>query len=348
VDLLQILSVNRKTGRLRIEREGERGEIVLSHGQVVDAQTGPVAGEKALHRMLGRREGQFSFHPGPVPAEGRIARRLDELLLEGLRQADELARMLPSLPAPKDRLELFVAAAEIPPGLHPVTAEVVRLLETPRTFAEVLDGAGATDLEAARAVSALVDNGYATRREGEPEPPPEGRLLAPHVVHALRARIGRARARGGKPVGKVILAGGDAGARKGALARFASLPGWEAGGADGAGFGTVGRLDLGEVRVDVLALPGDRSQRPLWRPFAGGAVGVLVLLPAEGTESLLLDLTRGLRLPVVVTGPREEAVPEVLRDAPGGMAFEGSDPAEALRALLAGAGVKRPAYSMRG
>jgi hypothetical protein len=51
---------------------------------------------------------------------------------------------------------------------------------------------------------------------------------------------------------------------------------------------------------------------------------------------------------VVVTGPLEEAVPEVLRDAPGGMAFEGSDPAEALRALLAGAGVKRPAYSMRG
>jgi hypothetical protein len=148
-------------------------------------------------------------------------------------------------------------------------------------------------------------------------------------------------------VGKVILAGGDAGARKAALARFASLPGWEAGGADGAGFGTVGRLDLGEVRVDVLALPADRSQRPLWRPFAGGAVGALVLLPAEGTESLLLDLTRGLRLPVVVTGPREESVPEVLRDAPGGMAFEGSDPAEALRALLAGAGVKRPAYSMR-
>jgi CheY-like chemotaxis protein len=347
VDLLQILSVNRKTGRLRIEREGERGEIVLSGGQVVDAQTGPVAGEKALYRMLGRREGQFSFHPGPVPAEGRIARRLDELLLEGLRQSDELASLLPALPAATDRIELFVAAAEIPPGLHPVTAEVVRLLEAPRTFAEVLDGAGASDLEAARAVSALLENGYATRREGQPEPPPEGRLLAPHVVHALRARIGRARARGGKPVGKVILAGGDAAARKGALARFASLPGWEGGATEGAGFGTVGRLDLGEVRIDVLALPADRSQRPLWRPFAGGAVGALVLLPAEGTESLLLDLTRGLRLPVVVTGPREEAVPEVLRDAPGGMAFEGSDPAEALRALLAGAGVKRPAYSMR-
>ena len=348
VDLLQILAVNRKTGRLRVEREVERGEIVLSSGQVLDAQAGPVVGEKALHRLLSRREGQFSFAPGPVPAEGRIRRRLDELLLEGLRQGDELARLLPSLPGPGERVELFVTAAEIPPGLHPVTAEVVRLLESPRTLTEVLDGTGASDLEAARALSALLENGYATRRAWAPEAAAEPQLLAPHVLHALRVRIGRARSRSGTPVGKVILAGGGPDERRLALARFSSLPGWEALGQEPAAFGTVGRLDLGELRVDVLALPGDRSQRPLWRPFATGAVGVLVLLPAEGTESLLVDLTRGLRLPAVVTGPREESIPAVLREAPGGMAFEGSDPAEALRALLAGAGVKRPAYSLRG
>ncbi len=347
VDLLQILSVNRKTGRLRIEREGERGEVALSSGQVVDAQAGAVCGEKALFRLLSRREGQFSFHPGPVPAEGRVKRRLDELLLEGLRQVDELARLLPALPGPFERLELFVAASEIP-GLHPVTEEVVQLLASPRTLSDVLDGTTSTDLEAARALSTLLEHGYATRREGPLAVPPEAQLLAPHVLHALRVRIGRARARGGKPVGKVIVAGGGAAARRGALARFSTLPGWETVSEAATGFGTVGRLDLGEVRIDVLALPGDRSQRPLWRPFATGAVGVLVLLPAEGTDSLLLDLTRGLRLPVVVAGPKEESIPAVLHEAPAGMSFEGSDPAEALRALLAGAGVKRPSYSMRG
>jgi hypothetical protein len=34
-------------------------------------------------------------------------------------------------------------------------------------------------------------------------------------------------------------------------------------------------------------------------------------------------------------------VPRALRDAPGGFALEGSDAAEALRALLAGAGAAR-------
>jgi hypothetical protein len=85
----------------------------------------------------------------------------------------------------------------------------------------------------------------------------------------------------------------------------------------------------------------------MWRPFAAGAVGALVLLPADGMEPLLAELARVLKLPVVVCGPSEALVPAVLRDAPAGFAFEGSDPAEALRALLAGAGGRARAEPAR-
>ncbi len=346
VDLLQILAMNKKSGRLSVERENEKAEVALVEGRVVDARMGPATGEKALFRLLTRREGQFAFMPGKNGAERRIARKLDELLLEGLRQADELARLLPALPAAADRIELVVAAAEIPPGLHPVTAEVVGLLDQPRALSELLDRVDASDLEAARAVSALLERGYARRREGAAEPPPQAQLLAAHELHALRSRIGRGRASGLQSIGKVVLAGGGPLSRRGALARFATVPGFEpVPESQGVGFGTVGRLTLSpEVRVDVCELPGERSQRPLWRPFASGAIGALVLLPADGIDSLLEELARGLRLPVVVCGPSEAAVPEVLEDAPGGLAFEGSDAAEALRALLAGAGVRQSSY----
>jgi hypothetical protein len=138
-----------------------------------------------------------------------------------------------------------------------------------------------------------------------------------------------------------VLAGGGPLARKAALARFQSVPGWQPDPGPAAPFGTIGRLALGDgVRVDVTALPGDPASRPLWRPFASGAVGALVLLPADDSEQLLSELARILRIPVVVCGPSADAVPQALREVPAGFAFEGSDAAEGLRALLAGAGAR--------
>jgi hypothetical protein len=222
---------------------------------------------------------------------------------------------------------------------------VVALLDAPRTFAEIVDRCRSSDLEAIRAVLALVERGYARRSAGSPaeeEPPP---LLAAHELHALRARIARGRSSGPQTVGKIVVAGGGPLARRAALARFQSVPGFRAEPAEPRGFGTLGRLALGDgVRVDLTELPGDPAQRPLWRPFASGAVGALVLLPAHDDEALLAELARTLRLPVVVCGPSGAEVPQVLRELPGGFAFEGSDAAEALRALLAGAGA-RPAPS---
>jgi CheY-like chemotaxis protein len=347
-DLLQILAVNRRSGRLAVEREGERAEVTLVDGRVVDAQLGTVSGEKALWRLLGRREGQFAFAPGAAPAgPERMARRLDELLLEGLRQADELARLAPGLPAPQDRVELLVSPADLPGGLHPVTAEVVALLGSPRPFGELVDRCRASDLEASRAVAALLERGFARRHE-RATPGPAARLLAPRELHALRGRIAAGRASGARAIGKALVTGGGPLARAAARARFATVPGFVASqdgaGEAGHGFGTLGRLSLGDgVRVDLVELPGEPEQRPLWGPFAAGAVGVLVLLPADDEAPLLEALARAQRLPLVVCGPSAEAIPARLRGAPGGLALEGGDAAEALRALLAGAG--RPAAS---
>jgi len=339
VDLLQILAMNRKSGRLELERDGVRARIALDEGRIVDASAGPAGGEKALYRLLSHREGQFAFVPGKPGGAARIAKRLEELMLEGMRQSDEVARLLPSLPAPADLVALAVPARAVPEGLHPVTAGVVALLAAPRTLQDLLDRSPATDLEVLRALAARRERGSA-RRAARPPPaaadaPP---LLAAHELHALRARIGRGR--GAPATGKVVLAGGGPLARRAALARFSSLPGFTAAEAGApVAFGTLGRLALGDgVRVDVLALPADPALAPLWRPFAAGAVGALVLLPADGVGAAVAALARELRLPVGVCGPSEPAVEAALREAPSGYAFLGGDPAEALRAVLAGVG----------
>jgi DNA-binding response OmpR family regulator len=341
VDLLQILAVNRKTGRLAVEREDERAEVFLREGRVVDAAMGAAGGEKALWRLLGRRDGQFAFVPGAPPAEDRIDRKVDELVLEGLRQADEVARLTPHLPPPEDHIELTVDPGELPAGLHPVTEEVVALLANPRSFQEVVDRCRGSDLEAIRAVLALLERGYARRRRGPPPPAEVGALLGSHELHALRQRIARGRSSGNQTVGKVVLAGGGPLARRAALARFQAMPGFQASAEAPAGFGTLGRLSLGDgVKVDVVELPGDPGLRPMRAPFSAGAVGALVLLPADDDQELVGELARGQRLPVVVCGPSEAAVPRGLREAPGGFAFGGADAADGLRLVLSGAASK--------
>ena len=343
-DLLQILSVNRRSGRLTVERGGERAEVALREGRVVDASFGRAVGEKALWRLLTHHEGQFAFAPGDPPESDRITRRLDDLLLEGMRQADELARLLPSLPPPREVVELAIGSEEIPVGLHPVTAQVVAALATPRRVAEIFDRCAASDLESARALLALLEHGLARLAPAAPSTPPPAAVLAPHELHALKTRVARGRASGTRTIGKVVVAGGGPLSRKAALARFATLPGFEPVSNELGSFGTLGRLTLGEgVRVDLVELPGDPEQRPLWRPFGAGAVGALVLLPVDG-EGLLDELTRGLQLHVVVCGPAGAELPAPLKDAPGGVAMGGGDAAEALRSLLASAGARAAAY----
>ncbi|MFL5301329.1 MAG: response regulator, partial [Anaeromyxobacteraceae bacterium] len=132
--------------------------------------------------------------------------------------------------------------------------------------------------------------------------------------------------------------GGGPLARRAALARLGAVSGFEATHDAGSAFGTAGRLALGEgARVDVIALPGDAGHLPLWRPFAAGALGAIVLLPADEVAAPLLALARDAGLPLAVCGPAPGAVPAALLDACCAPGYCGADLALALRRLLAGA-----------
>ena len=316
-DLLQILSVNRRSGRLTVERGGQAAEVVLRDGRVIDARLGLAVGDKAVWRLLGWREGQFSFAPGQPEGPDIIDRPIDHLILEGMRQSDELAELRQTLPADGDAVELAVGPAEIPEGLHPATAQVVASLAEPCRVSELIDRCTASDLEAARALMGLLDAGYVRLAAEVPAPAEPSDLLAPHELHALKQRVARGRTSGTRTIGKVVVAGGGPLSRPAALARFSTLPGYQPGPSEPGPFGTLGRLTLGDgVRVDLVALPDEPEQRPLWRPFGAGAVGALVLLPIEG-DGLLEELVGVLRVPVVVCGPAGAELPGPLRGGAG-------------------------------
>jgi CheY-like chemotaxis protein len=192
VDLLQILSMNRRTGRLVLTNGAERGELHLSSGQPVNARTGDLEGEKALFRLIGWRDGAFAFHPGEAPARTKIERAMEDVLLEGMRQVDERARLLAALP-PLEHVLSLAAGADVPIEPHPVTKEVLRVLGQPRRLRDVLDLADAPDLDILGALVTLLERGVVAALEAGASKPET--LLGTAEVHALRGRlmqIGRA------------------------------------------------------------------------------------------------------------------------------------------------------------
>lgn len=98
VDLLQVFGLNRKDGVLSLRRGEERGSIHLLGGAVVNARCGRVEAQKAFYRLLGWEEGLFSFRPMALETEPRIAAPMDHLLMEGLRQHDEMLAQAERLP----------------------------------------------------------------------------------------------------------------------------------------------------------------------------------------------------------------------------------------------------------
>ena len=89
-DLIQTLHNSRKTGLLRIESNGDVGEVHFVDGNVTQACVGPLAGEEAFYRLVSWAKGSFAFETGPRQVEHGILRATMGLLIEGMRRQDEL------------------------------------------------------------------------------------------------------------------------------------------------------------------------------------------------------------------------------------------------------------------
>ena len=330
-DLLQVLAMNKRSGRIVISRDKDRGEIHVGDGRPLNAKLGAVEGDKALFRLLGWLEGSFSFFPGAPTARVRIDRSMDDALLQGMREVDEVARLLASLPPRSARVRLAPDAA-LTKDQHPVTSQVVDLLRQPRPVGELLDLSPASDLETLRVLTTLLQKSVA-RVAPDAVEADRGPLLEPAEAHALRARVSRGGALHRPVVLKVFVLGSGAAAARRVLA---SVPGLVPVAANPtaihSGFGCLGGLEVAEsLRVDFCLLPPGEAARPIWRPFSCGAIGALILDGSDAVVKLGTYLGWEIRVPLVSVG---QEVPAALQGAPAGATAVKGDVVEALQTLL--------------
>jgi hypothetical protein len=163
-DLLQLFGTSKKSGVLVIRTEDDVGRIFLKKGIVAFAvinDLDDVQPTKSLYRMLTWEKGLFDLDP---PEEREFPNEMNasvqELLIEGMRQLDELNRITVDLPEPGARVS--VHAPLIPPlrELQPDELDVLQLAHNYGVFETVLNKSLATDLETAEIVLKLIKASY--------------------------------------------------------------------------------------------------------------------------------------------------------------------------------------------
>ncbi|MET0794981.1 MAG: DUF4388 domain-containing protein, partial [Polyangiaceae bacterium] len=160
LDLLQLLSMNRRSGSLQVTTQAGAGEVRLADGEIVDAVYRRLEGEKALYRLLGETEGVFSFASGTAHSLRRIVLPTRSLLLEGMRHIDETKRRREALDSES---EAFLAIVPPETGTREASQRVLEVLLAPRTLSELLDEVPLADLDVLEALTELLDLGQIRR-----------------------------------------------------------------------------------------------------------------------------------------------------------------------------------------
>lgn len=288
VDLLQIFSLNRRTGILTLTLGDQTGTVYLRKGEVINALHGEsIKGEKALYRMLRWKEGTFKYQPEQFNTFRSISRSTDALLMEGMRQLDEWEAIQSSMPGPEDVLIVNKKPGDLPRDLRPVTHEVLLLLEFYQTVEEIIEKSSYTDYETCKSILGLIQKGILTPlREKRASKREETHLIETHLALGIRKLLEKSDVRyEGLGWGRILLFSSTADLLRTFLAEIGELKEFSLSRDNfsnqevlRASFGNLGSLEISDkTRIQLFVLPFDSNAQPMWRPFSEGSLGAILL-----------------------------------------------------------------------
>ncbi|MGC8926509.1 MAG: FHA domain-containing protein [Myxococcota bacterium] len=162
-DLLQMISVSKKSGVLVIKSLDE-GKIFFKSGHINYAcinenhQLNPV---KAIYRIITWDKGSYRFDP---PDNRKFVVEIDEdldvLLMEALRQRDELKKLAGQIPPPNRSLTLNTPISPPLKELKPEYLDILQLIINYGQIKAVMDKSPLTDIEVAKAIAFMLSKGY--------------------------------------------------------------------------------------------------------------------------------------------------------------------------------------------
>lgn len=159
-ELLQLLNVSHKSGRLNVWRGTERAELFVVKGEVARALSRRERGADVVYRILGWQTGEFSFERNDDPVAREITLSTEALILEGMKRFDEWERVEAELPNMHVVLRQRASAVNQHfDSLSPEAQTVLRLVDAQRIVATIIRECGLAPVDAVRGVTELLAEG---------------------------------------------------------------------------------------------------------------------------------------------------------------------------------------------
>lgn len=159
-DLLQLLSTSKKSGVLTVRSTGGVGRICLRKGQIYYASIDDnfsVKPQKAIYRLLHWADGSFELEP---PDDRQVIEEITEsteaLLMEGMRQLDEMRQISVDLPPLSAHLAVPTPLAGRLRDLSPPELDIFQTVLDHGSVQAVLDQFDGSDLDAYRQLAELL------------------------------------------------------------------------------------------------------------------------------------------------------------------------------------------------
>jgi hypothetical protein len=162
-DLLQLLAASRKTGTMVVHGERDEARLHVKDGRPVGCALGGAPGipsRKSFSRLLRWTAGTFELRPPEdVPAEATLDEPMEAVLIDGLRQLDELAALGDRIPAPDAPVAVVVPLATRLRELAPEELDLVELALAGGTVQALLDRSPDADADVLKRLVRLVERG---------------------------------------------------------------------------------------------------------------------------------------------------------------------------------------------
>lgn len=160
-DVIQLLNVNKKSGKLHIVQGKHTGTIYVLNGEVVHAETPQTAGESAAFEVLEWDKGEFEFVATKFKVPSSIHRSMQDLLMEAARTSDSRRRLrsifpnMHAIPWPK------VQDPQLTQGLKifPEDRKVLVFLDGYRDFLDIVKVSEQSEVTVLQTCNTLLEAG---------------------------------------------------------------------------------------------------------------------------------------------------------------------------------------------